>query len=182
MDERTVVMIIAQKLFRDEEYFETKAELEAAGAKVLTACKVLGKSVGMLGATAVPQMTLADALTLAREGLFDAVVFVGGGGAEQYFDDADAHEIARAVANQGGVIGAICIAPAILANAGLLRGIEATSYPSAKEDLVAGGATYIERDVVSVVNLVADGCVTVTANGPAAAQAFGRALAAALGL
>ena len=182
MSERTAVMLIAEELFRDEEYLETKAELESAGVTAVTACKRLGTSTGMLGAKVDPQITLSDALSVAREGLFDAVVFVGGGGAEQYFDDAEAHELARTVANQGGVVGAICIAPAILAHAGLLRGIEATAFPSAQEDLVAGGATWVERDVVSAVNLVADGCVTVTANGPTAAPAFGRALVAALGL
>jgi len=53
---------------------------------------------------------------------YDAVVFVGGGGATEYFNDSIAHKIVKESIAKGKVLAAICIAPNILANAGVLKG------------------------------------------------------------
>ena len=61
-------------------------------------------------------------------GAFDAVIFVGGGGSEVYFDDPKAHNIARKAFKAKKLVCAICIAPSILAKAGLLEGRKATVW------------------------------------------------------
>jgi protease I len=166
-----VLMVIAPEVFRDEEYAEPKGVLESRGAVVTTASLRAGECRGKLGMTAHATTSIADA---AGES-WDAVVFVGGGGAQVLFDDADAHELARQAASAGSVLGAICIAPSVLAHAGLLSGVRATAFPSQKDDLIAHGALWDEGPVVT------DGRI-VTANGPEAADKFGRALADALEL
>lgn len=165
----TVVMVIAPSVFRDEEYAHPKLVFEQHGFDVTTASTRPGECTGKLGMRAIAEMDVAEAA--ARD--WDAVVFVGGGGASVFFDDAQAHALARAVARTGGVVSAICIAPSTLAHAGLLDCVRATAFPSQEADLRAHGAIWI-GEPVSV-----DGRI-VTGNGPEAAMAFGHTVAAIL--
>jgi len=121
-----VLMIIAPRNFRDEELFQPKEELEKTGNSVTIASTTTDIATGMLGGTAKPDLTINN----VDVDDYDAVVFVGGTGSSVYFKDPRAHEIARTANEKGKLIGAICIAPSTLANAGLLRGKKATSYPS----------------------------------------------------
>jgi protease I len=166
-----VVMVIAPKVFRDEEYAEPKRILESRGAHVVTASVARGECIGKLGMRAVAELTVTE----ATQTPWDAVVFVGGAGAAVYFDDAAAHELARAARDGGRVLSAICIAPSTLAHAGLLDGVSATAFPSQEDDLREHGALWTGAPVTR------DG-LTLTANGPEAAAAFGEALADMLGL
>ena len=166
-----VLMVIAPEVFRDEEYAAPKAVLEAAGARVTTASLRAGTCHGKLGMTAEATLAVND----AHAADYDAVVFVGGGGAQVFFDDPAAHALASDTASGRQVLGAICIAPSILARAGMLEGVHATAFPSQREDLIAHGAMWSDGPVE------VDGRI-VTANGPDAAHDFGLALAELLGL
>ncbi|MFH1225147.1 MAG: DJ-1/PfpI family protein [Candidatus Diapherotrites archaeon] len=166
---KKILFVIAPKNFRDEELFHPKEELEKAGAVCAIASTKIGVCNGTLGGT-------ADAKTLVEEANpadFDAVVFVGGSGSSVYFDDEDAHKLARKFAEQGKAVAAICIAPSTLANAGLLKGKKATAYPSEKDNLVSKGAKFTGKGVE------ADGKI-VTADGPKSARDFGKKIAALL--
>src|SRR4030067_631187 len=94
---KTVVLVIAEKIFRDEEYQAPKDILSKAGGKVYVS---------------------------------------------------------------------ICIAPVILANAGLLKGKRATVFPSGLESLNRGGAVYTGGDVEGEGKMIKR-C------GPTAADAVG---------
>lgn len=166
-----VLMVIAPAVFRDEEYAHPKAVLEARGAEVVTASRSAGACQGKLGMAAEATVALADADAVD----YDAVIFVGGGGAETYFDDPVAHALARATLDAGRVLGAICIAPSILARAGLLRGVRATAFPSQRDDLIAHGAHWSDGPVEVAGPIV-------TANGPDAAREFGYQIGDLLGL
>ncbi len=164
-------MVIAPAVFRDEEYECPKTVLEGRGAGVITASRGVGPCMGKLGMVAEATVALAD----AHAEDYDAIVFVGGGGAETYFDDPVAHALARDAHDAGRVLGAICIGPSILARAGLLRGVRATAFPSQKGNLIAHGAQWSDSPVE------VDGPI-ITANGPEAARAFGFTIADTLGL
>lgn len=166
-----VVMVIAAAVFRDEEYAEPKRVLESRGASVITASATPGECIGKLGLHAHATISVAQA---ARRD-WDAVIFVGGAGAAVFFDDAAAHELARRAAMGPGVLAAICIAPSILAHAGLLSGIEATAFASQQADLVEHGAIWTGAAVST------DGRM-VTGNGPEAATEFGETIGDLLGL
>jgi len=166
-----IVMVIAPKVFRDEEYAEPKRILESHGARVATASTAPGKCIGKLGLEAVADLSVSDATRKP----WDAAVFIGGGGATVFFDDPDAHLLASRTLEAGGVVGAICIAPSVLARAGLLAGVPATAFPSQQSDLVAHGAQWT-GDPVTVAGRI------VTASGPEAAEQFGEALAGMLGI
>ena len=162
----SVLMIIAQRNFRDEELFDTKHELERAHHTCTIASQEAGGCVGSRGGRAVASLALDD----VDAGAYDAVVFVGGPGATTLFDDASALAIARSMNAAGKVVGAICIAPTVLANAGVLRGRRATAFPSERDSITAAGAKYAGAGVC------VDGNV-VTASGPDRAKLFGRELA-----
>ena len=162
-----VLMIIAPKNFRDEELFEPKAILEKNGYKVTIASLSGDIAKGMLEAEIVPDFTL-DEISVDT---YDGVIFVGGSGTEIYFDNEMAYSIAKEGYEKNKVLGAICIAPCILAKAGVLKNKRATVWSSAVAKkyvkiLEANGALYTDEDVV------VDGRI-VTANGPGAAEKFG---------
>ena len=166
-----VLMVIAPENFRDEELFHTREELEKAGHSVSVASLKMKEIKGMMGATVVPDLELKDARVLE----FDAVVFVGGGGAEVLFKSSLALNVAKQAFDAGKVVAAICIAPCILANAGVLNGKRATVFMGAKYEscLREGGADLVRDPVVK------DGKF-ITGNGPRAARSFGATIAEAL--
>ncbi|MCD6215813.1 MAG: DJ-1/PfpI family protein [Candidatus Aenigmarchaeota archaeon] len=166
---KKIVMIIAPENFRDEELLEPKQVFETAGFNVTVASKSVDEARGMLGAVVkvdkdVSNLNIHD---------YDAVVFVGGSGAAVYFDDAEILDLAQEAYKSADIIGAICIAPSILANAGLLEGKKATSFPSEKQNLNDKGAIYTGNDVEK------DGKI-ITAVGPSAALKFGEEIRDAL--
>lgn len=162
---KTAVLIIAEKIFRDEEYQLPKEILEKAGIKVITASTTTKDAVGKLGLKVRPDILINQ----TEVDKIDALIFIGGGGAEQYFHDPVAHQLAREAVEKNKILGAICIAPVILANAGLLKGKKATVFPSGSESLKKGGAAYTGRDVEIDGRLIT-GC------GPEAAERFGEEL------
>ncbi len=164
-------MIIAPDQFRDEEYSEPRSVLEGRGAEVVTASVAPGPCRGKLGMIARADIGLTEAIAVE----YDAVAFIGGAGSKVFFDDPDAQSIASQALHAGRVTAAICIAPSVLAHAGLLRDRRVTSFPSQEQDLVAHGGVYTGAPVEI------DGKI-ITANGPAAAEEFGTAIADAIGL
>lgn len=165
------VMVIAEEEFRDEEYTEPKAILENAGIDVTTASIAAGPCKGKLGSSATAEIDIEEAL----EQDWDVTVFVGGGGAARYFENAAAHELACKAISDESVLGAICIAPTILAKAGLLKGVTVTSFSSEKDVLCGSGALWTGKEV-EASHLDKNDAVIVTANGPDAASKFGKAL------
>jgi protease I len=166
---KKVAMIIAHKGFRDEECLEPKKILEGYGVKVTIVSSSLKPSKGILGTVITPEI-LVDQTKVAN---FDGVLFIGGPGSSEYFDNPKAHLIAKEVINVGKVLGAICIAPTTLANAGVLQGKKVTSFPTEEENIKKKGAIWTGAPVEI------DGKI-ITAQGPGAAKAFGEAVAEAL--
>lgn len=171
---KRVLFLIAPENFRDEEYAQPRAALYAAGADIATASRSTGYCHGMLGSVAHADTTLRDAVKQD----WDLVVFVGGNGADTYFDDADAHALATKQVEAGKPVAAICIAPSTLAHAGVLNGLHATAWPDQEADLVAHGAIWDGTPVA--VDTAPSGSVVVTANGPKAAFPFGQQLVGVL--
>jgi len=166
---KKVVMIIAEKNFRDEELLEPKKILEEEGASVTVASTTLRTATGMFGAKAKPDILVSE----LKVDEYDAIIFVGGAGASQYWNDSTAHSITREAVQKNKILCAICIAPVTLANAGVLSGKKATVWESEKGKLEAKGASYTGKPVEIAGKII-------TANGPQAAEEFGTTIARAL--
>jgi len=166
---KRALLIIPRSKFRDEELFETRRELQRANVHTVIASSKLGLIKGISKGRAEAVLLLRDVVVDD----FDAVIFIGGPGAREYFDNRIAFGIAREAADKGKILAAICIAPTILARAGILYGIKATGFSSEKKRLKKGGAVFTGAPVER------DGRI-ITANGPKAATQFGRTVAQAV--
>ena len=160
------LFIIAQRGYQDYEYSATKKVLEAAGIEVPTASKEGGACIGSSGSMVKDTLALAD----VKLEPYSAFVLIGGPGAVIYQHDAQVHELLKEAKHQHKVLAAICIAPTTLAYAGILSGRKATMWnlDGQQESVLAQqGAKYTGEEVTT------DGKI-ITANGPAAAEAFGK--------
>ncbi len=168
LEGKSIVMIIAFRDFRDEEYFIPKQIFLAAGAKLVSIASTQnGTAIGTDGGEAPINLLIKD----VNVSDFDAVVFIGGSGTLEYLNNEDSYKIAREAVSQDKLLAAICISPTILAKAGVLEGKKATVWSSpmdksAVKILEDNGAIYQSESVVM------DGKI-ITADGPAAAEDFG---------
>lgn len=169
LSSKKILMIIAPKDFQDQEFSKPKQMLEAEGAKIVVASSTLKTATGIHGMKVKPDLTLKE----AKATDYDAVIFVGGSGATIYADDPQALSLAIEAQKHGKIVGAICVAPVILAKAGVLEGKKATVSVFGKNDLMKAKATYTGK------NVEVDGKI-VTGKGPAAAEEFGKAILEAL--
>lgn len=167
---KKIAMIIAFRDFRDEEYFIPKEILEKAGAEIKTASTEKGTAIGADGGEANIDFLIEE----INPANFDAIIFVGGPGALRYLDNEKSYQLAQQTLRADRILSAICIAPAILAKAGVLQGKKATVWSSpldksAVKILKEKGAIYQSESVV------VDGKI-VTADGPGAAKDFAQAI------
>lgn len=168
-----ILFIIAPHDFQDHEYEIPKKILEQAGHNVITASKISGEAIGKFGAKVNVNFTL-DNVDL---NVYKAIVFIGGPGAVEYQTDEAALELAKKAFIAEKIIGAICIAPTILAYAGVLEGKKTACWngDGIQKDVIEDhGGHFVDDDVCI------DGRI-VTANGPAAAEKFGHLLVKVLG-
>lgn len=124
-------------------------------------------------------VTGANGVTVAADVVFegaefgdaDFLIFPGGmPGATNLHDFAPINHLIADHVARGGRIASICASPAVvLAPTGILRGKEATCYPSFEGALSQGGAHPREARVVVDGNII-------TANGPSSAIPFGLAI------
>lgn len=163
------VLIVPSGNFRDEELFGTQRILKGAGATVVLASSKSGTLQGMSGGIVNSEVTL-DKVKVED---FNAVVFIGGTGAVEYFSNSPALAIARQAAAGHKIIAAISTAPAILANAGILKGIRSTGFISERGQMLQGGAKY------TGATLERDGLI-ITCSDFSAVTTFARAIVAAI--
>lgn len=165
---KKVLIVIAPENFRDEEFFEPKEILEKANIEVDVANSTGAVSKSSFGKMVIPDKSLDE----VNANDYDAVIFVGGSGSSVYFNNKKAIGISKEFFDKGKIVAAICIAPTILANAGILNGKKATAYPSEKDRINAVG-TYTGSDIEQDGNVI-------TGKWPSAAKEFGRKIVKAL--
>lgn len=162
---KQVALIIAKENFRDEELSVPQAIFTKAGCRVVIFSSSLGTATGMSGA----QVEIDKTISQLTVGDYAAIVFIGGSGASQYWGNNRVQQIVRQAAAEDKILGAICIAPVILARAGVLKGKQATVWPSEKQQLIKNGVIYQDKPVVVAGRII-------TANGPASAEQFAQAI------
>jgi protease I len=163
------LVIIAQKGYQDVELEGTRNGLLEGNFTVILCSTTIGSCEGKLGGSEEATESMRD----VDVSQFDRFAFIGGPGAGVLKDDIDAVDLARRIATTGKPFGAICIAPTILAAAGVLDGKQATVWNKDGEQgtfLESHGAIFTDADVT------VDGLL-VTGNGLEAAEEFGRRLA-----
>jgi len=173
---KKVGFVISFRDFRDIEYFIPRNILSQKGVKIINISSQKGKALGADGGEVSVDLTPEE---FDPEN-FDGVVFVGGPGMVKELDNERFHQIATKSFEKKKIIGAICIAPALLAKAGILKGKKATvwSDPLNKKPikiLEENGAHYLQQDVVIDGNII-------TASGPHTAEKFAKSFLKSLKL
>lgn len=166
---KKIVMIIAARSFHGTEFLELKKIFDREGAKIIIACSILADATS----GSFPEITVQPDILINDVQVkdYDAAIFIGGFGSTEYFDNPIAHNIAKQALEQGKILAAIELAPAILANAGLLNGKKATT--SRSYNIKQRGAIYTGEHVERDGNII-------TGSGPNAAIEFGETIASAL--
>jgi 4-methyl-5(b-hydroxyethyl)-thiazole monophosphate biosynthesis len=144
--------------------------LRRAGQEVVSAGLEPGPVKASRGVVLQPDVLLDEVL----EQPFDMVALPGGlPGADHLDRDPRIRALLERVSAEQGYTAAICAAPKVLANAGLLKGRQATGYPGVLEGMNLGDVTLGSAAVVR------DGRV-ITSRGPGTAMDFALALIEAL--
>ena len=164
------LIVLAQHGYQDHELEGTRSGLIKVGFQIALASKESGECLGKLGGSEYADVALRD----VNVSDYDRIAFVGGPGMIAYAEDLDAQTVARNAAEAGMPLGAICIAPTILAKAGVLQSKKATvwDHEGVQQALLEQYNALYTGDDVTV-----DGMI-VTANGPHAAEEFGATFAA----
>lgn len=165
-DNIKILMIVAYRNFRDEEYFIPLDIFRRKGFEVITASSKTGAALGVLGGEAEAEIDIKE----VKAADFDAVIFAGGSGAQEYFENETAHGLARDFNDAGKIVGAICIAPVILAKAGILKNQTAAVWQSPLDKtgpkaLAEGRCKFSEQAVEQSGNII-------TANSREASEEF----------
>ena len=136
--------------------------LRRAGITVVVAGLTEGSVKASRGTVLIPDTTIDHVIN--RE--FDMVVLPGGQpGTDNLNADRRIHTILKRVFFDGYVVAAICAAPKVLAEAGLLEGKRVTSFPGALDGANVSGMVFVNTPVVK------DGHV-ITSRGPGTAMDF----------
>lgn len=162
-----LLFIIANAGFQDEEFWIPYTVLSEQGHHCEIASWKGGKCRGSFGKTIEKSLTFEE----VQASKYAMLIFVGWGGAyKEYFQNEQYLNLAR----EAKAIAAICIAPSLLSDSGLLQGKQATGWDDGFwtqiKYLQQNGAIFKDEEVVQDWNLI-------TANGPAAATKFARTIA-----
>ena len=102
---------------------------------------------------------------------YDILVISGGRGPEKMRLNKDALEIVKYFFKENKPVAAICHGPQVLISAGVIKGRKATCWPGIRDDIIAAGALYEDKEVVIDGNLV-------SSRSPSDLYAFGREMIA----
>lgn len=154
------VLILLANGFEEMEAITIIDVLRRAGVEVVTA----GLQAGPIEASRKTRHLPDTTLDQVAHQIFDAVVLPGGQpGTDHLRKDTRVGECILRHMRDGKQIAAICAAPLVLHDLGVLAGKHATSYPSVREQL--NGVHYSEERVVL------DGKI-LTSRGPGTALEF----------
>lgn len=143
------IAILAADGFEEVELTKPKTALEDAGAATTIVSIKPGKIQGMnhadKGETAAVDQTLGE----AKPENFDALMIPGGlMNPDTLRSNEEALEFVRHFFREGKPVAAICHAPWVLIDAGVIRGRTVTSWPAIKTDVRNAGGNWVDREVV----------------------------------
>jgi protease I len=145
MLKKSILLILPAQNFSEAGFLALKSCFEKDGLSVLTASDSNSLCTGESGAMKIKaDMNFYN----IHESNFSALVFAGGNGAREYWNNATLHRIAKKFFEAKKTLAAISSAPVILSKAGLLTNLTATCLPEDKKELERSGAQYTDHSVV----------------------------------
>lgn len=156
---RTRVAILATDGFEQAELEKPLEALKEAGAKVDIVAPKSGTIQGFEHFDEGHAVRVDKTLARAKPADYDGLVLPGGAhNPDTLRIDEAALEFVRAFFTADKPVAAICHAPWILINAGVVQGRKLTSYKSIRADLTNAGAMVADEEVVINGNLITSRC------------------------
>jgi protease I len=149
------VAILVADGFEEIEMTEPRKALDEAGAVTVIVSPAESKVQGWNHYEHADQFDVDVPLKRADPNAFDALMLPGGvANPDQLRINPDALSFVRSFFNEGKPVAAICHAPWTLIDAGVVKGVTITSWPSLQSDLTNAGANWVNQEVVVDQGLV----------------------------
>lgn len=137
--------------YEDLEFWYPKIRLMEEGAEITVAGKQEAVYLSKHGYEARVDIKASE----VKPEEFDAVVIPGGVRCpDRLRRHREVLDIVKKMDEDGKVVASICHGPWVLISAGIVKGREATSYFSIRDDMVNAGVNYKDQSVVVDGNLV----------------------------
>jgi len=161
----SVLIVLPAENFNQQEFLSVKKSIANAGFNIFIASDAPVLCKGMKGLSVKWDVSFLN----MKEPNFAGIVFIGGTGVVNYFKNISLFSIIRKFNNSGKIVAAICGAPVILANAGILVNKRVSCYPDLKNTIIEKNAYYCAGQVVIDNNII-------TAPDPSSSIEFGQAI------
>lgn len=163
-----ILFAIAPDRFLDQGFAVPKSALEEKGIECVVASTIQGTCYGMQGEIVESAVAFDD----VNPSEYDGIIITGGIGSQDYLWRCEKLiDIVHKLGNAGKVTAGICLAPVILAEAGLLAGKSATvlDTPASRRVMTLDHAVLVPEPVVTSGKVI-------TARMPGDAAAFAAAI------
>jgi protease I len=149
------VAIIAADMVEQVELVEPRKALEEAGATTELISIKPGEIQGFNHFDPADKLKVDKTIDEADASDYDALMIPGGvGNPDQLRMDENVVSFVQEFFNSGKPIAAICHAPWVLVEAGIVRGRKLTSWPSLQTDIRNAGGNWVDQEVVVDQGLV----------------------------
>jgi protease I len=149
------VAIVAADMVERVELIEPRQALENAGAETELVSLKPGKIRSFDHFDPADEIPVDKAVEEADASDYDALLIPGGvGNPDQLRGDENMVAFVRSFFDQGKPVAAICHAPWVLVEAGVVRDRKVTSWPTLQTDLRNAGAHWVDEQVVVDQGLV----------------------------
>jgi protease I len=143
------VAILAADMFERVELEEPKKALEDAGAKTEIVSIHDGEIQAFDHFEPAKKLKVAKTVEEVSAADYDALLVPGGvGNPDQLRGDENAVELVREFVDAKKPVAAICHAPWVLVEAGVVRGLTLTSWPTLQTDIRNAGGDWVDKEVV----------------------------------
>jgi protease I len=151
----TRVAILAADMFERVELEQPRDALQDAGAEIEIVSLQPGEIQGFDHFEPADKVKVDRAVEEVSADDYDALMIPGGvGNPDQLRGDENAVAFVRSFFEQGKPVAAICHAPWVLVEAGVVRDRKLTSWPTLQTDIRNAGGTWVDEEVVVDSGLV----------------------------
>jgi len=165
------ILILATNGFEQSELEVPRDRLKEAGAEVQIVSPEQGEIKGWEKKDWGRPVKVDRTLDQARADDYDAIVLPGGQiNPDLLRVNEKALKLIKAFYDQKKVVAAVCHAPWLLIETGIIKGRKATSYKSIKTDMINAGAKWEDSEVVADQGIV-------TSRNPGDLEAFSAKIA-----
>jgi protease I len=149
------IAILAADMFERVELEEPRDALKDAGAEIEIVSLKPGEIQGFDHFDPANKVKVDRAVEEVSADDYDALMIPGGvGNPDQLRGDENAVEFVRSFFEQGKPVAAICHAPWVLVEAGVVRDRKLTSWPTLQTDIRNAGGNWVDEEVVVDQGLV----------------------------